>query len=82
MWTRCDESTAFREGEKEKAVSEGVWRQNGSSSSTSCQRGEIARTAPQIPRHARRCPLSGAPENVERRFHLETMVEEKMLASK
>lgn len=40
------------------------------------RKGEIARRGPQTPRHARRRPLPRAPENGERRFHLEKMVEE------
>jgi len=39
------------------------------------RKGEIARRGPQTPRHARRRPLPRAPENGERRFHLEKMVE-------
>ena len=46
------------------------------------RKGEIARRGPQTPRHARRRPLPRAPENGERRFHLEKMVEGMLLSSK
>ncbi len=41
-----------------------------------------AGTSPRPPQHARRRPLSRAPQSVERRFHLEKMVEETDPGSK
>jgi len=75
MWTRLDESTAFREREREIAVSGEIRHHEGRNSCTSCREGERPRTAPHTPEHAATRPLSGAPQNVERRFPLETMVE-------
>jgi hypothetical protein len=75
MWTRRDKSTAFRERESEKAGSEGIRRPNGGSSSACGGQGGRPTGAPQKPGHARRRPLSGAPQNGERRLHLAGMVE-------